>query len=247
MRPVIALLLTLIATISQAAVVHDPEKDVYFLTDGTAVAKLSSAGKVIKRQFVRGLSAPQGMTLRGNELWIADGTALRAYDRVTGKPVALIDMKTNGATGLVDVVTADEDALYVSDASNRIFKLDRENQVSIAVENEALRSPRGLAWYNHALVVAQGEGDSLLAWQRGNELSFVGRGAGRWDDLLAMPDGTFFARSRRDGALYMLRNGAWQQWMTTAPGGIGYDQKRNALLVPGEGRKVEVRPIERLK
>src|SRR5687767_1141985 len=70
------------------------------------------------------LHAPQGMTIVGETLWVADLDALRGCDRGTGVPVANIDPTSLGALVPNDVDEGPDDALYVTDTGqNRVYRL----------------------------------------------------------------------------------------------------------------------------
>jgi sugar lactone lactonase YvrE len=158
------------------SVLHDPEQDVYFVSnvDGNPSRK-DRNGFIARvhadsldapdRDFVRGgrlgvtLHAPKGMALVGDTLWVADIDALRGFHRRTGRTVATVDLAPLGAVFLNDVARGRGDTLYVTDTGIRFADdgtmshpgPDRVFAVharmpSVAVEGTILSGPNGIVW-----------------------------------------------------------------------------------------------------
>jgi glucose/arabinose dehydrogenase len=248
------------------SVLHDPEQDVYFVSnidgeplqkDGKGfIAKLAPAGHVVSMRFIEGLHAPKGMALRGRELWVSDIDVMRAFDRTTGAPIATIDLKPHGAVFLNDVALGGDGNIYVTDMAvtmdanggkqrtktDRIFRIDANRNADIAYAGEMLRAPNGIVWAGNEFIVAQNYGKDLLRWTPGSEPRVFGRGKGEWDGVVALPDGTLLASSHHDHAIHVIRNGTIEPLFARrpAPADIGYDGKRHLLLIPSlEGDWVE--------
>ncbi len=112
------------------AALHDPEADVYLVSnsnggrgnaDGNGfISKVSPEGIVLELKWIdgaagAGLDAPKGMALVGDKLYVADLTTLRSFDRKTGQ--ALGKVAIPAAQFLSDVSAAPGGTLYVSDSS----------------------------------------------------------------------------------------------------------------------------------
>jgi sugar lactone lactonase YvrE len=158
------------------SVLHDPEQDVYFVSnidgnpsdkDGNGFIARVPAEQLGSPQldFVRGgrtgirLNAPKGMAIVGDTLWVADIDAVRGFNRKTGRPVATIDLAPMGATFLNDIAVGPGDTLYVTDTGVRFDATgtmshpgtDRVFAIagrtpSVAVEGTILSGPNGVAW-----------------------------------------------------------------------------------------------------
>lgn len=158
------------------SVLHDPDQDVYFVSnvdgnpsdkDGNGFIARVPADQLGSPQldFVRGgrtgirLNAPKGMAIVGDTLWVADIDAVRGFNRKTGRPVATIDLAPMGATFLNDIAVGPGDTLYVTDTGVRFDATgtmshpgaDRVFAIagrtpSVAVEGTILSGPNGATW-----------------------------------------------------------------------------------------------------
>lgn len=132
------------------SVLHDAKRDVLYVTnidgepwgdDGKgSVGKISLEGKVIKTDWVTGLSAPKGMALHGNRLYIGDVGNVVVVDVDRGAIVERIPVE--GSNGLNDVAVDAHGVLYVSDSRAR--KLYRIEQGKASLLLEGLKGPNGV-------------------------------------------------------------------------------------------------------
>lgn len=171
---------TLVGTIAgldtPESVLHDPEQDVYFVSNiGGNPSQKDGDGYVARvhpdsldapnRDFIRGgrpgitLHAPKGMAIVGDTLWVADIDAVRAFDRRTGRQYGAVSLAALGATFLNDVARGGGDTVYVSDtgirfAANGEMTRPGPNRIyalvgrtpTVAVEGEILSGPNGVVW-----------------------------------------------------------------------------------------------------
>lgn len=241
------------------SVVHDEEQDVYFVSnlDGPAGAKdgkgfisrITPDGKVAELKFIEGLDAPKGMAIRDMELWVADIDKLRVFDRVTGAELAVLDLAEDGAVFLNDVAVGPHDDIYVTDTDlhikgareqvrqgdGRVFRVDASGSVEIVMSGEELRSPSGIAWDGSRFLIAQSYGKEVLAWSPGAATKAVMRGPGAFDGLVVLPNGAVIVSSRHDDALHVAHGAGELRPLFArkpSPAGIGFDRKRNRLLIP---------------
>ena len=101
------------------SVLHDVEQDVYLVSNINGgpverdnngfISRVSPEGKVLELKFIEGgkgdtkLSAPKGMAIVGDTLYVTDIASVRVFDRKTGKPKGRIG--AGGATFLNDIGT----------------------------------------------------------------------------------------------------------------------------------------------
>jgi sugar lactone lactonase YvrE len=229
------------------SVLYDEEQDVYFVSGKGFIARVSPEGKVTERTFIDDVKAPRGMAVRDVELWVVDGTAVRVFNRVTGHAVRAIELAKHGAVDLSHVAVGGDDAVYVTDSDRRsgggrIFRIESDGDVEVAIHGEELRSPAGIAWDGTRFLVAQSYGNEIVGWQPGHAVTAVLRGPGAYDGLTILPNGIVIASSQNDAALHVGTTGDLRPLFARnpAPAGIAFDRKRNRLLVASsEGNSLE--------
>jgi sugar lactone lactonase YvrE len=179
MRPAVGLILTLIFCTSAAAaapkllweakglaqpesVVQDPATGAIYVSningaimqkDGNGfIAKLSPDGKMIERQWAKGLNAPTGLAVYDRKLYVADVDQLVEINIASGEIANRYDAK--GATFLNDVAGDGEGTAYASDTpSNTIWRL-KDGSFEPLLANDALNGPNGLLVQGDTLIVA---------------------------------------------------------------------------------------------
>jgi sugar lactone lactonase YvrE len=244
MRPVVvALTATLIAFSTEAAaaapkllwetkglaqpesVVEDPATGVIYVSningavmqkDGNGfISRLTADGKMLERQWVKGLNSPTGLALHDRTLYAADVDQLIEINAASGEILNRYDAK--GAVFLNDVVVDDEGTVYVSDTPmNTIWRL-KDGSFEPWVANDALNGPNGLLVQGNTLIVAslgkiQSQGQkkelgTLLAVSLDDQkVSKIGKGEliGNLDGLQAIQPGVYLVTDWAQGALYRV-------------------------------------------
>jgi len=179
MRPVVvALTATLIAFSTAASapkllwetkglaqpesVVEDPATGVIYVSningavmqkDGNGfISRLTADGKMLERQWVKGLNSPTGLALHDRTLYAADVDQLIEINAASGEILKRYDAK--GAVFLNDVVVDDDGTVYVSDTPmNTIWRL-KDGSFEPWLANDALNGPNGLLIQGKTLIVA---------------------------------------------------------------------------------------------
>ena len=244
MRPVVvALTATLIAFSTEAAaaapkllwetkglaqpesVVEDPATGVIYVSningavmqkDGNGfISRLTADGKMLERQWVKGLNSPTGLALHDRTLYAADVDQLIEINAASGEILKRYDAK--GAVFLNDVVVDDDGTVYVSDTPmNTIWRL-KDGSFEPWLANDALNGPNGLLIQGKTLIVAslgkvQSQGQkkelgTLLAVSLDDQkVSKVGKGEliGNLDGLQAIQPGVYLVTDWAQGALYRV-------------------------------------------
>lgn len=233
------------------AVLHDEELDTYLVSGTGFIARVSPDGKVLERNAFDGVTTPKGMAIDGIELWVADGTSVRVFERTTGTSLRTIDLEPHGAVSLSHVAVGADGAVYVTDTDvrvkpsgervragdGRIFRIEADGDVEIAIHGEELRSPAGIVWDGMRFLVAQAYGNEIVAWQPGHPVKAVLRGPGAYDGLAILPNGTIMVTSANDDAVHAGTTGELRPLFprSPTPAGIAFDRKRNRLLIPSTG------------
>jgi DNA-binding beta-propeller fold protein YncE len=243
MRPVVVLAATIIILSASAAsaaprflwevkglaqpesVVEDPATGVIYVSningavmqkDGNGfISRLTANGKMLERQWVKGLNAPTGLALHDRTLYAADVDQLIEINAASGGIVKRYDAK--GAIFLNDVAVDDDGTVYVSDTpTNTIWRL-KDGSFEPWLANDALNGPNGLLVQGDKLIVAslgkipsQGQkqefGGLLAVSLDDQKVSKIGKGdlIGNLDGLEALQPAGYLVTDWAQGALYRV-------------------------------------------
>jgi hypothetical protein len=244
----------------------DSAQDVYFVSningapnakDGNGfISRVGPAGMIRDSAFIAGLNAPKGMALVGDTLWVTDIDVVRAFNAKTGAPVATVPVP--GAIFLNDIAAAPDGSLYVTDTAIRfgakgvehpgtdqILRIAPDRKVSVALKSDTLARPNGIIWdaANGRFIVVAFGGGSLFAWKPGDPApTVIGTGPGQFDGV-EIADGAIWVSSWADSSVYRYVNGEGTNVIkgVPSPADIGYDAKRNRLLIPiFTGNRIEI-------
>ena len=241
--------------IGPEAVRYDADQDLYFVANfGTGetqaldnngfISLLRPDGSLMSLRFIAGgedgvtLHAPRGMTIVGDTLWVADNGAVRGFNRLTGKPVASIDMTSFGTGFLNDIASGPGGALYVTDTPrNRVYRIVRRI-ATIAVDDSALNNPNGIAWddwNSRFVIVPYGGNHTLLAWSEGNPLTpFATSSGAKFDGIEVLGPNDLLVASQADTSLHRFVSGAGRPVIRTSgrPADIAVDTRRMRVAIP---------------
>ncbi len=244
----------------------DSTQDVYFVSningapnakDGNGyISVVGPAGMVRDSAFIKGLNAPKGMALVHDTLWVADIDVVRAFDARTAAPVATIAVP--GAVFLNDVAAAPDGSVYITDTairfgatgpehvgSDQVFRIAPDHKVSVALKNDSLGRPNGITWdgANQRFIIVPFGIGTLWAWKPGETtITALGTGPGQFDGV-ELAHGAIWVSSWADSSVYRYENGQGTSLIkgVPSPADIGYDAKRNRVLVPiFTGNRVEI-------
>ena len=239
------------------SVLYDADQDVYFISNINGaplaidhngyISRVNAETLKVDPKWIDGskaggtLNAPKGMAIVGDDLYVADINTVRKFDRKSGAPKGEIPLK--GTTFLNDLV-ADGNSVYVSDSgldaafkttkTDAIWKITGNKGEKIASGAE-LKAPNGLAMMNGKLWVVSFAGKELYPLENGKKGTPTLLPAGSLDGLVAMSDGSFLVSSWDSKSVYRGQpGGTFTQIIQNvdSPADIGYDAKRNRLLVP---------------
>ena len=204
------------------------------------------------------LNAPKGMAIAGDTLWVADIDAVRGFNRRTGAPTRTVNFASLQATFLNDIAVGSDGAVYITDTGirfnpdgnmgtpgrQRIFRFTGSQPPSAAVETDSLGNPNGIAAQGSRFVVVPFNANSIYTWEPGGTArQSIASGAGQFDGVEILQDGRILVSSWADSSVHVVLGGQMRRLISgvAAPADIGYDTRRDQVLVPlFNGNAVEV-------
>lgn len=243
------------------SVLHDPDADVYLVSnidgaptdadDNGFISRVRPDGSVEALKWIDGaredvvLHAPKGMAIAAGLLYVTDIKVIRKFDPRTGE--AKGEIAVRGATFLNDLAVGPDGVIYVSDTGMKVTAKGFEgsgtdavyklvgNKVTPLVRSKELGRPNGLfADATGVWVVTYGSGELYRV------------DTGKRAEVQKLPKGALDGIVKTKKGLFLISSWEGEEVVTGAPGGgflpvlakvkapadIGYDPKRNRLLVP---------------
>jgi hypothetical protein len=242
-----------IGLLNSECIRYDAANDRYIISNlGTRgpenngyISIMSPDGTILNQKFIEGgkngvtLIDPLGIYIQDGMIWVADITHMRKFDLKTGAPrgeVALV-----GANRPNDIFVMPGGQAYISDNGGQvgtIIKVSPSGEVSLLQpRDDIMEKPNGVA------VMPDG---TLVHGGRGVNISFRDRNTGQLLREKTIPTGQFDALvPLTDGSLLIASQGGKNVYKMSAsgeitevakeiaiPAAIGYDSKRNRLLIP---------------
>jgi len=200
------------------------------IKDGNGfITRISEDGVVDSLHFIQGgrngvtLNAPMGSRVQGDTLWVLDIDVLRGFDARTGAPLKAIDLAPQGAGFLNDLAIGPDGDCYITDtgvrpvsgnlqhvAPDRIYHVDRNRKVTIALENSLLASPDGIGWdpSGRRLVLAPFGGKAVQEWHPGDPApKDIAPGPVKFDCVEVEPDNSVLITIWNDSSVSTLEGG----------------------------------------
>lgn len=239
-----------VGLVGSECVRYDAEADRYVVSnlngpDPGFVSIITPDGGVEALKWIdgtaSGLADPLGLFIAGSKLYLADVDTVRIYDRHTGAAMSAI--RVPGAQRLNDLAVTGDGTIYVTDSAKpdqpgALYRISPQGKVTEWVaRNDALEKPNGIAVMPDGTIVHGGRGVNLVFRNSaGRILRERSLPTGRIDGIVAMADGGLLVASQDGHAVYHVApgNGPITQVAKDIeiPAAIGYDTKRNRLIVP---------------
>jgi sugar lactone lactonase YvrE len=217
------------------------------------ISKFSPDGKGATQKWIEGgknkvtLNAPKGMAFVGDVLYVADIDTVRMFDRKTGAPAG--EVKVPGATFLNDVAATSDGRVLVSDTgmkagakgfepagTDAVYAIDKAKKLTTIAKSADLGAPNGLLSVGEKTwVVTFGSGELYSLDAKGKKADAKKLPKGTLDGIVLLPGGDLLVSSWEANAVYRGKPGGEFTPVienVKSPADIGYDTKRNRVLVP---------------
>jgi sugar lactone lactonase YvrE len=234
------------------SVVYDPRRDILYVSsfdnqyeqrDGPSgyITKLSLDGEIIEKEWVSGLSAPTGMAIWHDTLFVAERKDMAAIDLGSGAVVGrwpIPDVEFPN-----DLVVDSTGAVYISDTrtsnwpDSRIYRFG--NGAFDVFANEGISRANGL-WIHDGHLLVGSSGDGHLKRVRltdGRVESVIALGAGIIDGIRVDEAGNYLV-SWWEGQVFVISpSGKIVEVLDDLPAGLNtadfeYVPERHLLIVP---------------
>lgn len=240
------------------SVVYDAALDVYYVAningapldkdDNGFISKVTPDGGVTlefisaKTEGVE-LNAPKGMGIHDGTLYVADIDRVHLFDTATGASKG--NVKLPGATFANGVKVAADGSVWVSDSglkpdfsssgTDAVWKITNGKAKKV-LGSKKLGGPNGvLPAPGGAWVASFGSGELYFVSDTGKQDKIQKLPKGSLDGIVLTKDGRTLVSSWEASAVYAgTPGGEFVELLggVTSPADIGYDDKRNRLLVP---------------
>lgn len=197
-----------------------------------SIGKVGLDGKIIAAEWVTGLSAPKGMGLFKNKLYVADLTNIVVIDQQKGTIDKTIPVE--GAGGLNDISIGIDGIIWVSDSKEKkIYKIENDHP-SVYLEN--LKGPNGVLMRGKDLYIVDAGG--FYKVNEDKTLTMIAEGMEGGTDGIENIAGNDFLVSCWQGALWFISEKGEKQLLLDTKGenkntaDIGYDPETKTVYVP---------------
>lgn len=199
------------------------------------ISQLTPDGKIKKLDWVTGLSAPKGMGMFKNNLYVADLTQVAVIDIAAGKIIKTYDVE--GSVFLNDITVDKKGDVYISDTrASKIYRLSN-GKMEVYLEQEELNGVNGLLAIKDGLFVvnfASGESYMLGSDKKLTAKGKISEGA---DGIEAVGNGDYIISSWHGEVFYVTASGKVTSLVNTrdakvGAADIGYNPKTKMVYVP---------------
>ena len=203
------------------------------------IGRLGVDGKNYNGTWISGLSAPKGMAVVGNRLYVADITEVAVIDIQNAKIEKKIAV--DSAKALNDIAITDKGVIYVSDSkTGKIWRIEKDVPTLYL---DTMRGVNGLKVIGDDLYI--GSGKLFLKADKNKQITKIAEVPQGIDGIEPVGNGDFLLTAWGGYIWYVSANGTvetlletHQQKKNTAD--LGYDAAKKILYVPTFNAKTVV-------
>ena len=255
------------------SVLYDPTADLYLVSningnptgtdDNGFISRVTPTGQVQTLKWIDGasasvtLNAPKGMAIAGDTLYVADITAVRMFDRTTGQAKGSVNVP--GATFLNDAAAGPDGSVYVTDTgvnpdfspngTDAVYRI-KAGTLSTVAKNTNLKNPNGITMLPNGrlfVVTFTQDGVTYELTTAGVQSQVRNLPKGQLDGVEAVAGQVLLVSSWAGSAVYRVTGANAEVLIANiqSPADIGYDQKRDRVLIPlFQGNQVKIQPLK---
>ncbi len=197
-----------------------------------SIGKVGVDGRVVAAEWITGLSAPKGMAVHGNNLYVGDMSSVVVIDLEKGAIAKRIAVPN--AKGLNDVAATPDGVIYVSDSPGKKVFMIKDGKPSLFLDN--LKGPNGLLFHRGELLVADGTGAHKVG-KDGKLTQISGSMEGVLDGLEPISENEYLLSTWQGTIYYIGNDGSNEIILDTREqkinaADIGYDPAKRIVYVP---------------
>jgi sugar lactone lactonase YvrE len=228
------------------SVLYYPAEDILFVSNINGngadkdnngfISKMDLNGKIVTLQWATGLSAPKGMGISGNKLYVTDIDRLVILDLTAG--AILKTYQVSDPVYLNDVTVAANGIIYVSDNRNDKIYFLQNDSLQIFMEGANLQKPNGLYAEADRLAVGSTQNNALRFIDlQSKQITEVTNGLGASDGVVPAGKGSYFV-SDWNGRIFWINAKGEKKLLLDTTGAkinsadIEYIPAKKLLLVP---------------
>lgn len=208
----------------------------------------AETGDIVELEWIKGtLSAPKGMTIVNDTLYVADVDAIELYDLQNGgAPLGQITFDDLTITFPNDVCAGDDGTVYMTDTglnpdfsssgTDAVYRVDDGRLVPMVQGSDVLKGPNGCWVSDDGLLVVTFHSNEVLRISDDGEVTQVTTLPNGGLDGIVSHAGVYYATSWEAGAVFQFDLNGGRAIVaaddTPAPADLGYDSKRHRLVLP---------------
>jgi sugar lactone lactonase YvrE len=197
-----------------------------------SISKIGLDGKIIKPYWVKGLTAPKGMGIYKNKLYVAETNTVAVIDVSTAAIVQRIPVE--GAELLNDITIDAKGIVYVSDSrKNKVHKIEN-GKASVYLEN--MNGVNGLLAKGDNLYILTGT--TLQKADENKKLSTLADGIEGGADGIEMIRDNEYIVTGWGGLIYYVKEDGSKQTLSDTrdkkinAADLGYDPDSKTIYIP---------------
>ena len=197
------------------------------------ISKISPEGKLIQKEWVKGLNAPKGIRSTKSRLYVTDIDRVLEINLKSGKIIK--EFRNSKSKSLNDVTVSSTGKVYISDSGgNCIFTVGKDS-LEVFMEDAVIKGMNGICSYGDLLYI--GAGNKFLSIGiKTKEIKTLAENVGYLDGIEMISVGKFVTSDWRGKIQLINAKGSVVKLLDTSPkvhaADLGYILSKRMILVP---------------